>query len=189
MKLVYMFGIGVLLSASLAASAQQSSTQPSLADQARAATRNKPAEHAKVVFDNDNIPSSGGISVLGDASASAPAAADSGKKGDKSASKSSVASQQKEADAIKSKIEDQKKEITQLERELDVTQREWKLRQAAFYADAGNQFRDQKKWADDEHRYNDEVAAKKQAVDSAHQKLDDLQEQARKAGLSSSATE
>src|SRR5260221_10891794 len=61
MKLTNMICVFVLLTASaMAVSAQQS-----LADQARAATRNKPAEHAKVVFDNDNLPRGGGVSVVG----------------------------------------------------------------------------------------------------------------------------
>jgi hypothetical protein len=99
------------------------------------------------------------------------------------------AAKQKEADKIKTDIESQKGEISRLERELDISTREWKLRQAAYYADAGNQLRDPAAWAASERKYNDETAAKKQALDDARQKLDDMQEQARKAGMSSSATE
>ena len=73
------------------------------------------------------------------------------------------------------------KEIAQLQREQDVSTREWKLRQAAYYGDAGNQLRDPKAWADQERAHNDEINQKQTAIDAAKQKLDDLNEQARKA--------
>ena len=48
---------------------------------------------------------------------------------------------QKANDEWKQKIADQQGKIDLLSRELDVTQREYRLRAAAFYADAGNRLR------------------------------------------------
>ncbi len=56
---------------------------------------------------------------------------------------------------------------------------------AAYYGDAGTMLRDQAKFAEDTRKEQDEINTKKQALDAAQQKLEDLQEQARKAGLPS----
>jgi hypothetical protein len=45
--------------------------------------------------------------------------------------------------------------------------------------------RDQTKFAEDTRKEQDEINGKKQALDAAQQKLEALQEQARKAGMSS----
>jgi hypothetical protein len=86
-------------------------------------------------------------------------------------------------------VEAQKQEISRLQRELDVAQREQRLRAAAFYGDAGTMLRDQAKYTEDSRKLQDEIDGKKQALDAAQKKLADLQEQARKAGLSSTAVE
>jgi hypothetical protein len=178
-------GIAVAGALSFSAYAQ------SLGDAAREARAEKPATPQTKVFTNDNLPTTGSISVLGTATP-APSASASDKAAKPAAAATTApdpAAKQKEADKIKDQIESQKGEISRLERELDISTREWKLRQAAYYADAGNQLRDPAAWAATERKYNDETAAKKQALDDARQKLDDLQDQARKAGMSSSATE
>src|SRR5207237_8957389 len=107
----------------------------------------------------------------------------------RSASATPTEDPSKAAVKIKEDVQKQKEEISRLERELDVSTREWKLQQAAFYADAGNQLRDPAAWAERERKYNDETKQKQQALADARQKLDDLQDQARKAGLPSSAAE
>jgi hypothetical protein len=45
--------------------------------------------------------------------------------------------------------------------------------------------RDQAKFAEDGRKEQDEINTKKQALDAAQQKLEDLQERARKSGLPS----
>jgi len=178
-------GLAVASALSLSVHAQ------SLGDAAREARAEKPATPQTKVFTNDNLPTTGAISVLGTSAPASPASSSDkpAKAASTATSGADPASKQKEADKIKTDVEAQKGEISRLERELDISTREWKLRQAAYYADAGNQLRDPAAWAATERKYNDETAAKKQALDDARQKLDDLQEQARKAGMSSSATE
>ena len=63
------------------------------------------------------------------------------------------------------------------------SQSEARLRAAAYYGDAGTMLRDQAKYAEDTRKSQAEIDGKKQALDAAQQKLSDLQEQARKAGL------
>ena len=69
-----------------------------------------------------------------------------------------------------------------MQRELDIAQREAKLRAATFYGDAGAQLRDSAKFGEEMRKTQEEMDTKKQALDAANQKLSDLQEEARKAG-------
>ena len=71
-----------------------------------------------------------------------------------------------------------------LTREVDVTQREYRLRAAAFYADAGNRLRNQGSWDKEDAQYKQDVVKKQKAVDDARKAVDDLKEKARKAGVS-----
>ncbi len=71
-------------------------------------------------------------------------------------------------------------------RELDVLQREYRLRAAAFYADAGNRLRNAGTWDKEDRQYKQQVADKQKGLDAAKKQLDDMQEQARKAGVPSS---
>ena len=163
----------------------------SLGDQARELRAEKtPAPQTKV-YTNDNLPTGGGITVIGSpAPAAAPAAAPAkGSTAAAAAPASSPADDSKAADKLKADVQAQKDEISRLQRELDVATREWKLQQATYYADAGNQLRDPAAFAERERKYNDETKQKQQALDEAKQKLEDMQEQARKSGLPSSATE
>jgi hypothetical protein len=108
--------------------------------------------------------------------------------GDKAASddqaKKEASDKSKEGnDKLAAQMKDEKDEISRLQRELDVAQREQRLRAAAYYADAGTQLRDQGKFAEDSRKEQEEIDTKKQALTAAQQKLDDMQEQARKAGV------
>ena len=76
-----------------------------------------------------------------------------------------------------------------LGRELDVLQREYQIRAAAMYADAGNRMRNSADWDKQDTQYKQQIADKQKALDDAKQKLEDLQEEARKAGASASARE
>ena len=183
----------VLAAIALASALAVCAQAQSLGDQARENRASKPEAPQSKVFTNDNLPTSGGITIVG-APDPPPAAAPKGKAAASSAPANpggppSAEDQAKAADKIKEDVQKQKDQIAQLEHELDIATREWKLRQAAYYADAGNQLRDPKAWADAERHYNDETSQKQQAIADAKQKLDDLQEQARKSGLPSSAVE
>ena len=87
------------------------------------------------------------------------------------------------------KISTQKDQVDLLARELDVVQREYRLRAAAFYADAGNRLRSSGSWDQEDAQYKQQIADKQKALDKAKEALDDLQEQARKAGVPSGMRE
>jgi len=87
------------------------------------------------------------------------------------------------------RIAGQKEQIDLLSRELDVLQREYKLRAAAMYADAGNRMRNSGDWDKQDAQYKQQIADKQKALDDAKQKLDDMLEEARKVGVPSSIAE
>lgn len=89
----------------------------------------------------------------------------------------------------KKRIEDQKGQLDLLARELDVQNREYRLRAAAFYADAGNRLRNSGAWDKEDSQFKDQIAAKQKQLDDAKKQLEDMQEDARKAGVPSSMRE
>ena len=97
--------------------------------------------------------------------------------------KLALADRQKANDEIKQKIDDQKSKIAELTHELDLDQREYRLRAATFYGDAGAQLRNSAQWSKDDAQYKSDLDSKQKAITAAQQQLGDLQEQARKAGM------
>ena len=87
------------------------------------------------------------------------------------------------------KIAAQKDQIDLLTRELDVLQREYKLRAAAMYSDVGNRMRNSADWDKQDAQYKQQIADKQAALDAAKQKLDDMMEDGRKAGVPASVLE
>jgi chromosome segregation ATPase len=176
----------------------QSDTQ-SLGDIARANRAHKQqhqpvAEHK--VYDNDNLPSDAIINLAGspdDDSADAKDKDEKDKKdkadakGDKKKKDLSATEQrlQEQADWAK-RIDDQRKEIEKAQHELEVAQRDQASRATAYYSDAGQRLRDDKKWVEEQQKLQSEIADKQKAIDAARQKLEDMQEEARKAGMPSS---
>ena len=149
-----------------------------LAAVARQQRAQKKNTNVKVIT-NDDLQSSG--QPVSTPSA-APAASDTAKdtKKDEKTGVEADADKRKEfqekADAIK-------KEIAQLQREIDVSEREYKLRAAVYYADAGNSLRDPKQWAEQERKYQADMADKKKALDDAKSRLAAVQDDATKAGV------
>lgn len=202
-SLVFLAGI-VLAGTLVTVSGAQS--EP-LGDYARSVRKDeKPASAKK--YDNDNLPTSDQISVVGNATDSAgpedanPAPeTDSAKTQDGTATSAPPSKTEKKADGAdaqktnegkandewKQKIADQQGKVDLLSRELDVTQREYRLRAAAFYADAGNRLRNQGSWDKEDAQYKLDLAKKQKAVDEAKKALDDLKEKARKAGVPGSS--
>jgi hypothetical protein len=196
-RIAYLFLAGVVLAGVLVTLASAQS-EP-LGDYARSVRKTeKPASAKK--YDNDNLPTTDNISVVGNAADSTgaenanPAPEANSAKPEDGAAASTPASQdaakkpdgsdaQKVNDEWKKKIADQQGKVDLLSRELDVTQREYRLRAAAFYADAGNRLRNQGSWDREDAQYKQDVAKKQKAVDDAKKALDDLKEQARKAGV------
>ena len=180
----------------------QNQPQPSLADYARQMKKDSPQPKSKPrVFDNDNLPKNDKLSVVGeqppvaadksseakpaDSTGTVPAATDK-----KSATETKAAAteddQAKRQAALKEwqqKLTAQKDQIDLADRELDVLKREYQLRAAAFYADAGDRLRNSAAWDKQDTQYKQQIADKQKALDDAKQKLEAMQEEARKAGI------
>jgi hypothetical protein len=186
-----------------------SAQNASLGDLARQVRKQKPTPTTKT-FDNDNLPQGDKVSVVGqpaeqsadgnsantnnttapatqDHSASSGDAAKAPASGDE---KSSTDDEQAKKQALykewQEKIQHQRDAIDLANRELDVANREYRLRAAAFYADAGNRLRNEGSWDKEDSQFKDQIAAKQKTLDDAKKTLEDMQEQARKAGVPSS---
>jgi Skp family chaperone for outer membrane proteins len=64
-----------------------------------------------------------------------------------------------------------------------VRKREYALRAATVATDVGYRLRNSAQWDKEDKQYKEQIAAKQKEVDAAKQKLDELQSDARKAGV------
>jgi len=189
MKRIAYIGLAFALSTILLGSpakAQTAAQDPSLGDYARKVKKDPAAKAKPKVFDNDNLPTEDKLSVVGqkplaDAS-TAPPIDDK----DKDAAKTDEDTRKKQLwKGWQDKLAAQKDSLDLASRELDVLQREYQLRAAALYADAGNRIRNEAQWDKQDADYKQKIADKQKAIDDAKQKLTDMQEEARKAGVPS----
>lgn len=204
----YLCSVAVILLAGVAVA-------QSVADAARQTRKQNANKPAAKVFTNDDLPTNAPISVTGQApadnedsakpadgedaaSAGNPDKADGDKaKSDADKDKPKTDEDKKtfaeKRDAAiqqwKQRFAAQKEQISLLEREIDVMQREYRLRAAAYYADAGNALRNQAPWAQQERDYREKLDLKQKKLDEAKQKLEDMQDQARREGMPSSVAD
>lgn len=190
-KYVWLAAVVVAGSLSIPSSAQD---QQPLGDYARKVRQEKTKEQqpSGKKFDNDNLPNDDKLSIVGSPAAApaddAAAANAPAEKTDEKAADSG-AQRQKANDEWKSKIASQKEQIDTLAKDLDLEQREYRLRAASFYADAGERLRNSAAWDKEDAQYKQKIADEQKALDTAKQHLDDMQEDARKAGVPSGMRE
>jgi hypothetical protein len=187
MKLTKLMSIGTLLLLGVGASTAQS-----LGNYAREVRKNKTeTSSASHHYDNDNLPTGADLSVVGPEPTS-DNKADPGGQMPKTAAvakttvvdpNAAAAERQKASEDLKRKIDKQKEKIDWLSHDLDLEQREYRLRAAAFYGDAGDRLRNSAKWDKDEAQYKSDIDSKQKAIEAARQEFTELQEQARKAGI------
>jgi hypothetical protein len=209
----FLLGVLVLTSAAQTqtpsnsqSSSSSASSGSSLGEYAKQIRKNSGTTSKPKVFDNDNLPKEDKLSVVGNATENADESANARSVEEAAPATSSENKQQTPGGEAKTpdqeqaekeaawkqwgdKINSQKEQIDLLARELDVLQREYQLRAAAMYGDAGNRFRNQAGWDKQDAQYKQQIADKQKALDDAKQKLDDMQEEARKAGVPSSVRE
>jgi hypothetical protein len=213
-RIAYVGLFGLFLAGVLAPLAGAQSD--SLGAYARAVRKDKDKKApAAKQFDNDNLPAANQMNVVGKASDDTTAkkvdgevaadqsaqqtstdqaqAANANQKSDDTSSKEAAdqaaAEKQQMYKDWQKKIATQKDQIDLLTRELSVAQKEYQLRAAAFYADAGNRLRSSGTWDQEDTQFKQQIAEKQKALDKAKQDLDDMQEQARKAGVPSGMRE
>ena len=182
----------------------------SVADVARQTRKQNAKKPAAKVFTNDDLPTNAPISVTGQPPAEDEDSAKPGD-GDDSANAGKTDAAKADADKDKPKTDEdkktfaekrdaalqqwkqrfaaQKEQISLLEREIDVMQREYRLRAAAYYADAGNALRNQAPWAQQERDYREKLDLKQKKLNEAKQKLEDMQDQARREGMPGSVAD
>jgi PBP1b-binding outer membrane lipoprotein LpoB len=184
MKRIAWMIVGAFLLGTCAASAQ------SVADVARANRKQKAKQTDAVKhFDNDNLPKEDHLSVVGPP----PAEEKNPETPDKPATSASAeakptsgaASADQAAADWKNKISGQRDKVDSLSKELDIKQREYRLRAVAMYSDAGNRLRNATQWDKEDAQYKQDIAEKQKALDEAKKTLDDMMESARKDGVSS----
>jgi hypothetical protein len=162
----------------------------SLGDYARAVRKDK-AEPTSTSrhYDNDNLPTSQPLSVVGPPpAADANAAPQAGDAKPKSSEKAAAANpadaeRQKAAEDWKTKIDEQQKKLDSLNHDIDLAQREYRLRVATQYDSEGNRIQNAGQWGKEDAQYRTDTEAKQKALDAAQQELNDLQDQAHKAGI------
>ena len=166
----------------------------SLAEVARE-TRNAPHPRATKVITNDDIPSVDTMST-----ASAPekdsAKATDDKTASKGESKAGVTtkagsatpakkdSEQEKSDAgWNDRYSQQQEKISLLEREVKVSEQEYRQKQLAHLADANARVNNQQQYAEAEKLDEEDIAQKKEKLNAERQKLSDMEEDARHAGV------
>jgi len=211
-----MIGLAIAILAtfatSMAVAQSQDQPSPSLGDYARKVHKDPSTVAKPKVYDNDNLPKDNKLSVVGPApavDADSVAASDKSSSADSKAASDAKAGDAKTADGKagakptddeqakkqaewkgwQGKLAGQKEQIDMTSRELDVTQREYQLRAAAIYADVGNRMRNAAAWDKEDEDFKQKIADKQKALDELKQKLNDLQDQARKAGVPASMLE
>jgi len=172
-----------------------------LGDYARAVRKEKKQEKLESGkrFDNDNLPKTDTLSVVGKAAdQSAPNSSDTASQAaqdnvqpqsSQKADDSAKMAESKPGEPAKDRqkmYDEWKNKINLLAREMDVMQREYRLRAAAFYADAGNRLRNAGSWDKEDAQYKQQLAEKQKTLDTAKEELQDSRERARKAGVPSS---
>ena len=161
--------------------------QQSLGEAARELRKNKPPEPTTKVITNDDLGPSVPLTPTKDSDKADSAKKSDSGNSDKKKEASSADDQAKLDKEWEDKIAAQKDQIALLERELDVLQRETKLRASNYYADAGTRLRNEQKYVEQDRKSRDEIAAKQKAIEDAKSKLEQLREEARKAGASPGA--
>jgi hypothetical protein len=204
-------GLGFTLlvaTAAIPASAQNqapasSDSGSSLGDYARQVRKSSGTSTKPKVFDNDNLPTTDKLSVVGKAPAegepqpeakqeenAAPANGEAKPGSDgKTPQQSSDAAKQTANKQWGDRLAGQKESIDLMTRELDVAQREYQVRAAAMYGDVGNRLRNSGDWDKQDAQYKQQIADRQKALEDAKQKLDDMEEEARKAGVPASVRE
>jgi hypothetical protein len=178
MKIVHL-GLLMLLAAPLACAsataAQTGQQQDALAAAARRAReQQKTQPKAAKVWDNDNIPTAGGVNVVGQA---APAELPSAKTPETSAKEAAPKESAEEAKKKKSDLDANlkaaKDNLNNLETDLDFAQRKYALDQQSFYQNP-NYSSDTSGAAALQDEEN-QIDAKKQDVQAAKDKIADLE--------------
>ncbi len=213
MNRVFRFSLTAFLFVSVAAGVALAQTsQESLGDYARAIKKSKGSPTTpdqKKMYDNDNLPTTSSISVVGstpaapasdaaaseqpkDADAPAKASGDSKKdeKKDPEIKAGQSATERKEAlDSWKQRLDAQSGKVNGLSHELELLQREYRVKSSEFYANTAYRAQNPTGFAKDDADYKQKIADKQKELDDAKAKLSEMQDDARKDGAPNSVVD
>jgi hypothetical protein len=166
----------------------QSQADPLAAAARRAREKQKEQPKAAKVWDNDNIPTSDQVSVVGNAAQNAPAGASGNTAGEKTeeSQKTSAPSGKKKSD-LEAQLQSAKDDLKNLQSSLDFAQRKLALDQESYYqkTDYASDTAGAQALRDEQ----SQIDAKKQQVDAAQKKVDDLQTQVDSASGANDSSE
>jgi hypothetical protein len=128
-------------------------------------------------FDNDNLPTGDNLSVVGPP----PTSGDASSEPAPNNASTAAADKQKASDAWQKKVTDEKQKIDALKHEIDIDQREMRLRAAAQYTDPTIAARNVN-WTKDDDKVHNDLDQKQKALADAQKEMDDMQDQGHKAG-------
>src|SRR5579862_2923851 len=155
-------------------SAAPASQQSSLADAARKAReQKKEAPKAAKVFDNDSIPTTGGINTVGSASAPPDSSAQGGQPAADGGANDEKAWKQRFAD-LRHKLDQDKQELAILQREMGVAN-------VNYYSDPVKGMQ-QGLTQEDIHKKQAAIDAKQKQIEADQQAISDAEDALRKAG-------
>ncbi len=176
----------------------------SLADAARLHKRQQEGKPvATKVFTNDNLPSTETISTVGgqpgpgDPSPNGavgegqPTPSDASQtpaKAETSADGKPVdpaKERQKTWEDWRDKIQKQKAAVEQMQKDNEEMEKQYRLTAGAVYGNPANRINNGEQWAKEDAAFRQQMDQKKKAIEDGKQKIDDLQEEARRAGVPS----
>lgn len=171
-KAAVMLGICAFL-AGLPGIAKAQQTGQSLADAARKAKeQQKQAPKAKVVWTNDNLPTSATVSVVGQAQEGNAANAAQAQPAEE-AGTAPTSDDANDLAKATAELADAQKDVESLKTDLDIAQREYKLDSDQYYGTPDYAADQQGQAKLDTEK--SEMAAKQEALEAAQKKVDELQ--------------
>ncbi len=124
------------------------------------------------------------LSVVGPAAAAEAVRAGSAANPRPSGSADSAsAERQKAADDWKGKVANQQQKVDELNKEIEKEQTDSRLRAAVAASDTASRLRNAAEWGKEDADAQNSLDQKQKALDAAREQLDQMQEDARKAGV------
>jgi len=161
----------------------QEKQEQSVAEAARKAReKKKDAPKAKKVFTNDTIPKEGGgVSVVGEAAAPAPAKEGEAAKAEQAAEGEEGKEPVKDEAYWRGRFAQLRTKLSQAQKELDILQRELRLNEVQYYSDPNQALRQQltREEINEQRKKIDEKQAEVQQI---QQEISNLEDELRQAG-------
>jgi hypothetical protein len=157
----------------------------SLGEQARELRKDNPPQTSDTVITNDDLRQSPSapepdVSEVEKKTESAPDASEPAEKA--ADGKPKEGKEAKPEEDLATKIAKEKDKIAQTERDLDALQHDKQVKASNNYGDASARLRDPKRFADEERKNQEDIAAKQKELEESKSKLDEMTDESSKSG-------